>query len=219
MPKPNNSRPIILFWILPFFIASVFLGVTSFFSFRAGDLAISRLTSSKLHVSVELEGVRWSPWMGIRFERLIVKSPQGKEWLKCDKGDLRYLPGLPGAGAQLFLSDLVFPADLLRSLPASSKDLDLGQNEKVLEFEKATFFIDGSGPRKRLRILKMQSPRLELKGSVCWKRGSLEKASLAVRILSRAGDKRTLKCAYNHNHLSFYGRSGPLFRASWVPEP
>jgi hypothetical protein len=108
------------------------------------------------------------------------------------------------------------------------------QNTEELHFRRSDLFMTSGGRTHRLRILRMESPKLELKGSIRWGRGHLEKASLAIlmsrawaerlpdhldrRLLSVAGDKKMLKCAYNHSNLLFYGRSGILLHATWSPE-
>ena len=107
-------------------------------------------------------------------------------------------------------------------------------DESALRFREAMFTLEGTRSARCLRLLKMNSPALELRGSIWWKGGRVEKAdilvgipdawagrlpqNLAKRLSSSLGGKKTVKCAYKNDRLTLYGVSGPLLRAAWSPE-
>ncbi len=224
MPVPNKPRRRAIFWVFLIFIVIVFLLLKFFFSFYLHDEAFSRVISARLDTPVELRGVRWKPLFGVSFQSAELLNLKATKPLRCGPGHMQYRPRFGGADLKLYLSDLQIPADFFRFLPILSAGQDAPQNIPAFHFQKAVFSLNSLGSIKRLRILRMQSPQLELKGSLRWSRGHLEKASLAILMPSAWTERppsslcRRLKCAYSHNHLTFYGRSGPLLRAAWTPE-
>ena len=180
----------------------------------------SSLISARLPISVTLEGVRWKPLAGVRFNKFTAGGVQGKGWISLD--------------GRIYLSELSLSPDFLRSLPSLSPEPGFKPDKEALRFEGALFHLENLGSAKRVRIIRMQSAQLEIRGSVCWEGGRLEKASLAgllsaslaerlpkhwrQRLPSATGGKKMLKCAHKNNRLTFYGASGPLLRATWLPD-
>lgn len=202
-----------------FLILTVSLFAVALFSFRPADKRFSRFVSRYFRANIELKTVRWKPLLGVAFQNASVLDSKGKQWLQCGAGDFQWRYGPGGLGMRINLTDFFI----------------FTQDNEALHFQKSKLFMKSKGHTHRLHILKMKSPPIELKGSVQWEDGHLDKASLAIlmskawaerlpdhldRRLSSAagGDKKILKCAYSRNHLLFYGRSGVLLRATWSPE-
>ena len=183
---------------------------------------------------VVLEGVRWRPFAGASFEKATVVDGQGKEWLNAAGGELRLEPALHGFKQRFFLSEFSLHPAFFQSLPALPLPGEGMVDANTLRFHEAVFTLEGARSARCLRLLKMNSPVLELHGSVWWKDGRVEKAdilvgvpnvwagrlpqNLAKRLSSSSGGKKTIKCAYKNDQLTLYGASGRLLRAAWSPE-
>lgn len=179
----------------------------------------------------KFENVRWKPLLGARFSKITSTDAKGNEWLRAQDGFLSCRWDGEGFGQHLFLSELSLSSDFLRPLSLMLQAKSIHLDNETLHFNKSFFYFNRSGSLQRLRILKMRSPVLELRGRLEWDNGHLKRASLAAwipaalakqlpdhwdrRLTTAAGDKKIIKCAYKNNHLTFYGRFGPLLRAAW----
>lgn len=138
----------------------------------------------------------------------------------------------PFFGQRLFVSKLTLRPELLRSLP--SFGAGLAADEAAFSFRDAAFRLDSAPSGRRLRILSLRSPSVELRGALCFEEGVILKGNIAAffpaawterlpenlarRLSSASGGRKILKCAYNGHQLTLYGRSGPLVRAAWSPD-